>query len=126
VDPVRGRPVSGPRDPSWSGEFDVVGVSVGAAVVSGALSVVAPSLGALTASLAALALAGWLALARRTPSPPRHFGSVRGVLALVSLGFGAGLFLARTGGLEPYRGLVLGLSLVPLWSVARRLAPGGS
>lgn len=114
------------RAPSWGRELDVVGVSVGAGLVSGALSTVAPALAGLTGALAALALAGWVALAQQTS------GSIRDVLtrssagALASVGLGSGIFLAGGASLAPFRGLALGLSLVPLWGVARRGDRGGS
>ncbi|MGA8275978.1 MAG: hypothetical protein WB789_02255 [Thermoplasmata archaeon] len=106
-------------------EFDVVGVSVGGALVSGALSVVAPSLVGLTGSLAVLALAGWLVLVRQAPGSPRRKWTGSSGWALASVALGAALFLGGVGLLLNFRGLVLGLSLVPLWGVARRLPWGG-
>jgi hypothetical protein len=113
------------RGPPVTAEFDVVGVSIGAAVVSGALSVVAPSLVALTGSLAVLALAGWVVLVQQTLGSIRRRFTGRTVAALASAGMGAVLFLAGVGGLPAFRGIVLGVSLVPLWLVARQLPLGG-
>jgi len=110
------------RSPSgFPVEFDVLGVSVGAAVVSGALSVVAPPLDALTGALTVLALAGWLVLLRRAPAPWRRTEIGRPALALAAVALGAVLFLGSPGVVPEYRGMVLGLSLVPLWAVGRRI-----
>jgi hypothetical protein len=112
-----------PRWPS-STEFDVVGVSVAAALVSGALSVLAPSLIALTASLAVLAVAGWLILYRQTPGPVRRRWMRRSGGALAAVAGVSVLFLLGGDPLFDYRGLLLGASLVPLWGVARRFPIG--
>jgi hypothetical protein len=103
----------------WA-EFDVVGVSVGVAIVSGALSVFAASLGALTASLAVLALAGWCVLVGRAPPSIRPASIPRTGGALAAAGLGWLLFVGETGPWHSWRGLALGLSLVPLWMDARR------
>lgn len=103
----------------------MVGGSVGAALVSGGLSVAAPTLAALTGSLATLAVAGWIALARPSSGSLRRMLTARSGGALLSVGLGSTVYLAGAGALSPFRGLVLGLSLVPLWAVARRLSPGG-
>jgi hypothetical protein len=105
-------------------EFDVIGVCVGAALVSGALSLVGPHLAALTAALAALALAGWAAQVRRAPGRLRRSLAWRSGGAVASIVAGAGLFVAGPSLLLPFRGLLLALLLIPLWSVARRLPPG--
>jgi hypothetical protein len=105
-------------------ELDVVGVGVGTALVSGALSVVAPSLAALTGTLAVLSLAGWGLLSRQHPAGLRGTGAFRSATALGLLGLGAALFVDPPGPWSAFRGLALGLSLVPLWAVARRLPRG--
>jgi len=115
--------VTDARAPSLGEGFDVVGVSVGAGLVSGGLSLVAPALAALTGSLAVLAIAGWLTLARQALGTLRRMITGGSAWALASVGAGAGLFLAGGTPLAPVRGLVLAVSLVPLWAVCRRL-PG--
>jgi hypothetical protein len=107
----------------WA-EFDVVGMAVGTALVSGALSVAAPSLAALTGSLAALAWAGWIALVRRTTGSLRRAIWGRAGWAVAAGALGAGLFLLDPPVLAPARGVALGLSLVPLWAIARRMPVG--
>jgi hypothetical protein len=110
------------RAPSLGDGFDVVGVSVGAGLVSGGLSLVAPALAALTGSLAVLAIAGWLTLAREALGTVRRMVTGGSAWALASVGTGAGLFLEGGAFLAPARGLVLAVSLVPLWAVCRRLS----
>ncbi len=106
-------------------EFDVVGVSVGGALVSGGLSVFAPNLAALTASLAVLAVAGWLVLLRQARASLRPGRRESSGWAIAAVGVGFTLFLSGVGPLLTFRGLLLGLSLVPLWAVARRFPLGG-
>jgi hypothetical protein len=110
--------------PNYVGEFDVVGVAVGTALVSGALSLVAPALSDLTGALAALAWAGWMsgAAGRALPLLRIVLGEARG--AIVAGAGGALVFLFGPAGLAPFRALLLGLSLVPLWWVARRTPVG--
>jgi hypothetical protein len=100
-------------------EFEAFGAAVGSAVVCGALSVPFPTLDAPTATLAALALAGWVSLARRSGSLTRdRFG--RGpVAALAALGGAGGLYLAGPDLLVPFRGLLLAGSLLPLFVLER-------
>lgn len=105
-------------------EFDTFGVGVGLAVIVGALSLLAPYLDALTAALAALALAGWAA----GRSHDRRFGrtgdaSLR-VVGVAGAAAGAVAFLLLPGSTAGVRGLVLGLALVPLWLIERRAPPG--
>jgi hypothetical protein len=107
-------------------EFDVVSVAVGTALVSGGLAVVLPSLGALTVALAVLAWTGWLAFVRRTPRSLRQVVRGRVRWAILSSGAGALAFLLPLAGGLPFRPLVLALSLVPLWRVARSPPSGGS
>jgi hypothetical protein len=117
--------VTGGHAPTLDPEFDVVGVSVGAALVSGALSVMAPTLVALTGTLAVLAIAGWIVLVRQAPGPLRRRWSGRLTWAVLSVGLGSMLFLDARGTLLHVRGLVLALSLLPLWVVARRFPSRG-
>lgn len=112
--------------PSVAEGFDVVGVSVGVALVSGALSLVVPALAALTESLAVLALAGWLLLARAASGSLRRMFAGPSAWALASVGAGMGLFLLGGGVLAPFKGVLGALSLVPLWAVTRPLPRGGA
>ena len=100
-------------------EFEAFGAAVGSALVCGALSVVFPPLVAPTATLAALALAGWVSLARRRGSLSRS-GLGTGALAALGVLGGAGVgFLTLPSLLAPFRGLLLAGSLVPLFAVER-------
>jgi hypothetical protein len=110
------------RRPSLGDGFDVVGVSVGAGLLSGGLSLVAPGLVALTGSLAVLAIVGWLTLARQALGTVRRMVGGGTPWALASVGTGAGLFFVGGPLLASVRGLVLAVSLVPLWTVCRRLS----
>jgi len=100
-------------------EFEAFGAAVGSAVVCGALSVLVPILVAPTATLAALALAGWLSLARRRGSLSRIGFGAGSVVALCILGGASVGFLASPPFLAPFRGLLLAGSLVPLFAVGR-------
>jgi len=113
-------------DPTFAGEFDVVGVAVGTALVSGGLAVVGPSLAALTGALAALAWTGWISLVRRRALPivPLLRGAAR--WSVVSSSAGLLVFLFGPTELDPFRALVLAVSLLPLWTVARRTPLGGA
>jgi hypothetical protein len=105
-------------------ELDVVGVAVAGALVSGGLSLVSSYLTALPGSLAALALAGWVAQLRRSADrgPLRAPRGTRP--ALVAFAAGVAVYLFAPGILASFRGLLLGLALLPLWDSARRI-PGG-
>lgn len=100
-------------------DFDAFRAAVGLAVVCGALSTFVPLFVAPTATLAALALAGWVSLSRR-----------RGSLSLSGLGSGSAVALGVLGGatlgfleppwfLAPVRGLVLAGGLLPLFASER-------
>jgi hypothetical protein len=107
-------------------DFEAFGAAVGLALVCGALSVVLPFLISPTATLAALALAGWLSLARRRGSLTWS-GLRSGPLAALCVLGGAGVgFLASPAFFAPFRGLLLAGSLVPLFAVerARSVLPG--
>lgn len=100
-------------------EFEAFGAAVGSAVVCGALSVHFPFLDAPTATLAALALAGWLSLARRRGSLAWDRVGRRPVAALASLGGASAIYLTAPSVLVPVRGLLLGVSLIPLFLLER-------
>jgi hypothetical protein len=102
--------------------FEAFGTACGLAVVAGALSVVAPMFDLLTATLAALALAGWAALHRRDGRPsglsPRWWAPY--TLPFALLGAATVVFVDPPGPAGPCRALLLGLGLVPLWVLERR------
>ncbi len=106
--------------PAATLEFDAFSVGIGAAVISGGFSLLEPFLSALTGTLAALAVAAWVARLRRGPVGEWLRGSRP--IALAILATGAGLFLAPQPAWATYRGLVLGLALVPLWLAERSAA----
>ncbi|MGI0156249.1 MAG: hypothetical protein ACREDE_09010, partial [Thermoplasmata archaeon] len=92
-------------------EFDTFSAAVGLGLITGALALVAPFLDALTAALAALATAGWLA---GRPREPRRlleeFLSLRGV-GLWCVALGAGAFFLLSGPFDGARALALAASL---------------
>lgn len=103
-------------------EFDAFGAAVGAALVCGGLSILFSPLLAPTATLAALAVAGWASLLRRRQFS--WFGVERGTaFSLCVLGGAAAAFLLDPPALAPVRGFLLGGSLLPLFiSESRRSA----
>lgn len=109
---------AGPRVPRFV-EFEAFGAAVGSAVVCGALSAAFPVLVAPTATLAALALAGWASLAHRRGALHRRGFGVGPAAALAILA-GAGVgFLVAPPALLPFRGLLLAGGLVPLFALER-------
>jgi len=100
-------------------QFEAFGAAVGSAVVCGALSVLAPLLVAPTATLAALALAGWVSRARRRGLLSRRGIGLSPALALGALGVAAGAFLEPPAFLVPVRGLLLAVGLLPLFATER-------
>lgn len=111
-----------PRIPFF--EFEAFGVAVGASVVCGALSILLPTFLAPTATLAALAVAGWVSLARRRGELTRSgFGRGR-VAALAVLGVGAAGFFVTPALLENLRGPLLAGGLVPLFLTERTRSMG--
>lgn len=106
--------------------FDAFGSACGLAVISGGLSLVVPMFVPLTATLAALAVAGWASIHR---SGRMRVGRSL-VLAVtygapfVALSVGAVVFLDPPGSLGAYRGLLLGVALVPLWAAERARRSG--
>jgi len=109
------------------GEFgrEAFGTASGLAVVVGALSVVVPGFGVLTATLVALALVGWASVHRRGARSLRRSGpaSAAYVVAFVVLGATTAAYLDPPPALLPWRALLLGLGIVPLWSIERRGPP---
>jgi hypothetical protein len=110
--------------------FETFGTAVGLALVVGALSLVAPPLTVLAGTLAALAIAGWASLRYREHLPPRWAGSSARWAAVAAASAGALVYLDPPGVMAPFRGLVLGVGLVPLWvaerTIARRAPAAGS
>jgi len=112
-------------------DFEPFRVAVGAAAVCGILSVFLPWLVAPTASLSALALAGWTSIARRRGFLSRKHLRGASVAALGVLGGAAIGFLDPPGSLVPLRGLVLAGGLVAFFVIDRtrsgplRLPSGG-
>lgn len=104
-------------------EFDAFGVAVGASLVAGGLAIVLPFLLALTATLSALALAAWVAVARTRLPARAASGRWRGAVPLLLLGAGAVVFLLDPPPLARVRGLVLAVSLLPLWARERNPRP---
>lgn len=107
-------------------DFEAFGLAVGSAVISGALSLALPFLAALTGSLAALAVAGWIARQRHRGVPRSELRRARVVGAGALLVLAIVLYVAPPVSLEPGRGLALGLGLVPLWIVERRRSGGAA
>ena len=113
-----------------SGEIgrEAFGTACGLAVVAGGLSVVAPMFDLLTVTLVALALAGWSSAHRRGAGVRRPLAACLGtyglpfcVLAGVTL-----VFFDPPGPVAPWRALLLGLGVVPLWTVERRRPARGA
>lgn len=101
---------------------EAFGTACGLAVVSGALSVVVPLFDVLTATLVALAVAGWAAVHRRGSSSLG--GSVWTYAGALSvLGASAAVFVDAPPPTAPWRAFLLGLAVVPLWAVEQRAQP---
>jgi len=100
-------------------DFEAFGAAVGSALVCGILSTFVVWLVSPTATLAALALAGWISLSRRRGSLSWHGFDSRTTLALGVLVAVAIGFLAPPTPLVPVRGLLLAAGLVPLLTVER-------
>jgi len=100
-------------------EFETFGVALGGAILCGALSTVLPMLIAPTATLAALAVAGWVALRRKRGSLSWRILGWRPAIAFVVLAGATFGFLAPPVPLAPFRGLLLAGGLMPLFVVER-------
>lgn len=100
-------------------EFEAFGVAVGSALVCGAVSAVVPLLVAPTATLAALALAGWVSRVRRRGISSWRGVGLRSAVALGVLGAASVLFLDPPSVVVPLRGLALAGSLLPLFVTER-------
>ncbi len=109
--------------PGVPAEFEAFGAAVGSAVVAGGLSIVAPFLSALTAALAALAVAGWFSRLHESGSARREVVRSDRLAAAALVGAAVVVFLVPVPELENLKALLLGLSFVPLWLVERR-GPG--
>jgi len=110
-----------PKRPTAPLGFEAFGTACGLAIVAGALSALAPALSMLTAALAALAVAGWASL-RRSSGPVKAAPTRLARVYLVPFGALAAagvLFLDPVAPVGPWRALVLGLGLLPLWSTER-------
>jgi hypothetical protein len=106
---MTGRVASGPLL-----EFEAFGAAVGLTLACGALSAFVPLLAAPTATLAALALAGWVSRTRRRGLLSWSGLRLGPALALGALGIAAVAFLAPPPFLAPVRGLLLAGGLLPL------------
>jgi hypothetical protein len=107
-------------------EFDTFSVAVGTALVAGALSILASFLDALTGTLAALALASWVALRSPVTKEWRDFFRAGRGVGLGTLCMGAAIFLLPPYPLASIRGLLLAVTLLPLWWSERRGTPGAA
>lgn len=105
-------------------EFDSFSIAAGSSLITGALSVVAPFLAALSVTLVVLSLSGWVALLRRERSSGRGVLTSGRSAALVPLALGATLFLFPAPVPGGFHGLVLPVALVPLWLVERERPAG--
>jgi len=114
--------MTGPADLGAALEFEAFGVAVGSALVCGLLSTLVNWLVSPTATLSALALAGWISLSRRRGTLSWHGFDTRTTTALGVLGVAAVGFLVPPAPLVPVRGLLLAGGLVPLVAVERHRA----
>lgn len=100
-------------------EFDAFSAAFASAEACGALSVIEPWLVAPTATLAAIALAAWMSLARRRGRFSRTRLRFALALVLFALGAAAAAFLAPPPEVENVRGFILALGLVPLFGLEK-------
>jgi hypothetical protein len=112
---VASDPELSPRPWATTGtvDFSAVPVAVGLALIAGALAMEAPFLNSLVLALAALALAGAFVerRGRYLPGDPRR--AVPRIAAVAGAGLVA--FFLLPPPVAVGRGLVLALSLLPLW-----------
>lgn len=111
--------MTGPAGVGAVFEFEAFGVAVGSALVCGFLSTFVTWLISPTATLAALALAGWVSLSRRKGSLSWRGFDTKTVTAFGVLGGAVVGFLVPPPPLVPIRGLLLAGGLVPLLAVER-------
>ena len=100
--------------------FETFGTAVGLAMVAGALSLLAPTLTVLAGTLAALAIAGWASLRFREAGRRWWRGSNARWVSLSAAVVCGVVYLDPPGQMATFRGLVLGIGLVPLWVLERR------
>lgn len=112
--------MTGPPDRATTFGFDAFSMAVGLAVIAGGLSLLRSDLDGLVAALAALAVAGAVVTGGSPRAVRRWRPSAPGAGALVVFATGGGLFLAGPALIAPWRGLLLGVSLLPWWLVERR------
>jgi len=105
--------------------FEAFGTAAGLALVTGALSVVAPFFTVLTGTLAALGVAGWTAVRRREGGVVRSLRAPGRAVGVLALGVGGGLYLDTPTPLVPFRALLLGIGLAALWYGERGLRMRG-
>lgn len=99
--------------------FEVFGIAVGLAVVCAVLSLVLPMFVAPTATLAALAIAGWVSRSRQRGTLSRKGIGVACAAALGALAGATVGFLDPPPALLPVRGMILAGGLLPLFVVER-------
>lgn len=106
---------------------EAFGTAAGLAIVVGALAVVARPFDALTGTLTVLAVAGWASTHRRSYGGLATLGRSPGAYAVAFgvLGAAAVLFAETPPSFVPWRGLLLGLAIVPLWGTERRRGTAG-
>lgn len=113
--------MTGPGTRTPAIEFEVFSTTLGLALVAGGLSLVAPFLLALTATLAAFAFAGWSGMLRDGPRGSGRLSRPDRVIALGVLGAGVVVFVdPPLPPMLPFRGLLLAGALLPLWLAERR------
>jgi hypothetical protein len=105
-------------------DFEPFHVAVGSAMVCGTLSTWVPWLVSPTATLVALALAGWVSRQRRLGTLPWHATRRGPTVALGILGAAAVGFFDPPGPLAPLRGLLLAGGLLPLYFAERSRSRG--
>jgi hypothetical protein len=105
-------------------EFDTFSASVGLAWIAGGLALVVPFLDSLVAALAALAVAGWVVDHRHGRTGAAARGPLAGGLPWSALAVGVSAFFLLPSPWGTGRGLILALSLLPLWLAERRRIPG--
>jgi hypothetical protein len=111
--------VTGSPWPPLFGEYDVLGTAATCSLVAGSLSLVDPFLTSLTGTLVALTFAGWCSRLGRPGNPVRRVAWRGRGLALAALSLAVLVSLAPPGPILPFRGVVLGAAVVPLWRVER-------